>query len=405
MRLTDLKQDPRNANKGTLRGNKAVKDSLTRYGAGRSILLDKHGTIIAGNKTAANAAAAGIEDVEIIQTDGTKIIAVQRIDLDLSADAKAKALAIADNRAAELGLEWNPEALGQLADNLDLLPFFTDAELKSIVGDDSESDTDDEVIQPPADPITVPGDLWLLGDHRLLCGDATIITDVERLMDGTQADMCWTDPPYNVSYEGKTKDALTIKNDSMAADAFRKFLTDAFVSMLTACKAGASIYVAHADLEGYAFRGAFIDAGWDLKQCLVWKKNAIVLGRSDYHWQHEPILYGWKPGAAHSWHSDRTQSTVLEFDKPSRSADHPTMKPVPLVEYCIENSSERGDIVLDLFGGSGTTLLACEATKRKARLMELDPKYCDVIVARWENATGKKAVLQCQQDESLNQQN
>jgi site-specific DNA-methyltransferase (adenine-specific) len=391
MKLSDLIQDPANANKGTKRGNKAVADSLSRYGAGRSILIDKHGTIIAGNKTAANARAAGIEDVEVIQTDGTKIIAVQRIDLDLSQDAKAKELGIADNRASELGLEWNPEVLGQLATELDLQPFFTDAELTSLIGNSNESVDDVEVPELPAEAITSSGDVWVMGDHRLVCGDGTVITDVERLMDGAHADLCWTDPPYNVAYEGKTKDALTIQNDAMEAGAFRQLLTDAFVSMLTASKPGASIYVAHADLEGYAFRGAFRDAGWDLKQCLVWVKNAIVLGRSDYHWQHEPILYGWKPGAAHKWHSDRTQSTVLEFDKPSSSRLHPTMKPIALVAYCIENSSERGDIVLDLFGGSGTTLLACENTKRKCRMMELDPKYCDVIVARWEQATGKKA--------------
>lgn len=210
-------------------------------------------------------------------------------------------------------------------------------------------------------------------------------------MDGEKADMVWTDPPCNVAYTGKTKEALKIQNDAMDESTFRQFLQDALSNELMVTKAGGAVYVAHADLQGHNFRLAFMDAGWTLRSCLVWAKNSLVLGRGDYQWMHEPILYGWAPGAAHVWQSDRKQTTVLEFDRPTRSTEHPTMKPVALIEYCIGNNSRQGDIVLDTFGGSGSTLIACEKTGRRGYLMELDPKYCDVIVKRWEDATGKKA--------------
>ena len=252
-------------------------------------------------------------------------------------------------------------------------------------------ENEDEAPDHPAAPVSKPGDLFELGKHRLLCGDATSMEDVDRLMGGIRADMVWTDPPYNVTYQGKTKDALTIQNDEMDAHSFRKFLMVAFSRMIAVTKEGGPFYIAHADTEGYNFRGAIADAGWSFRQCLVWAKNTLVLGRQDYHWQHEPILYGWKPGASHIWESDRKQTTLLNFDKPARNAEHPTMKPVALIEYCIRNSSRRGDTILDLFAGSGTTAIACEKTGRAGRLMEIDPKYCDVIVARWEAFTGCKA--------------
>lgn len=395
-KLADLHPDERNANRGTERGAQMIGESLRKFGAGRSILLDKHGRIIAGNKTAENATAAGLADVIVIQTDGTRLVAVQRTDLDLEADPKAQELAIADNRAGQVSLEWDADVLAELAEagEVDLAQFWTDEELEQILGTEVPADLigdEDAVPDAPEEPITRPGDLYVLGNHRLLCGDSTNVTDVERLMDGETADMVWTDPPYNVAYEGGTADKLTIENDQMDAAAFRQFLTDAFNSAFINAKAGSAIYVSHSDQEGYAFRGALEDSGWLYKQCLIWNKNSLVMGRQDYQWKHEPILYGWKPGAAHNWYSDRKQTTVFEFDRPSRSAEHPTMKPVALVEYCIGNSSKAKDRVLDLFGGSGTTLIACEKTGRHARLMELDPRYCDVIVKRWEDATGKKA--------------
>jgi len=204
--------------------------------------------------------------------------------------------------------------------------------------------------------------------------------------------MWLTDPPYNVAYEGKTKDALKIQNDSMADEDFRTFLRDACVTADTAMKAGAVFYIWHADSEGYNFRGACQDAGWKVRQCLIWKKSSLVIGRQDYHWKHEPCLYGWKEGAGHLWAADRKQTTILEFDRPTRSGEHPTMKPVALFEYQLLNNTKGGDIVLDSFGGSGTTLIAAEKNGRFSRVMELDPKYCDVIVKRWQEFTGKHAV-------------
>lgn len=408
LKIADLLPDARNANKGTERGAQMIGESLRKFGAGRSILLDKHGRIIAGNKTAENATAAGLADVIVVQTDGTRLVAVQRTDLDLEADSKAQELAIADNRAGQVSLEWDADVLKELAEagEVDLAQFWTDEELEQILGTEVPAELigdEDAVPDAPEEPVTRPGDLYVLDNHRLLCGDSTNVTDVERLMDGEMADMVWTDPPYNVALqiedaeEAKRRKRRThgkgVLNDEMDAASFRQFLTDAFNSAFIGAKAGATIYVAHADSEGYNFRGALADAGWLYKQCLIWNKSSLVMGRQDYQWKHEPILYGWKPGAGHNWYSDRKQTTVLEFDRPSRSAEHPTMKPVALVEYCIGNSSKAKDRVLDLFGGSGTTLIACEKTGRHARLMELDPRYCDVICQRYLDATGKKAEL------------
>jgi site-specific DNA-methyltransferase (adenine-specific) len=216
--------------------------------------------------------------------------------------------------------------------------------------------------------------------------------DVETLMDGAKADMLLTDPPYNVAYEGKTKEAMTIQNDAMGDSDFRQFLRDAFASADAVLKPGGVFYIWHADSEGYNFRGACHDIGWKVRQCLIWLKNTIVMGRQDYHWKHEPCLYGWKEGAAHFWASDRKQSTIIECNKPQRNGEHPTMKPVELMEYQIGNNTKPGQVILDLFGGSGSTLMACEKTGRAARLMEIAPKYVDVIVKRWQDFTGKQAV-------------
>lgn len=233
-----------------------------------------------------------------------------------------------------------------------------------------------------------PGDIWILGRHHLMCGDATRLDQVKQLMGDTLVHMVWTDPPYNVDYTGKTKDALKIKNDKMSPEDFRQFLRDAFVSMYAVTEPGRSIYIAHADSEGYAFRGAMMDAGWLVKQCLVWNKNSLVMGRQDYQWKHEPILYGWKEGAPHRWFGDRKQTTVIDHDRPTRSEDHPTMKPVGLIEYFLTNSCQKDENVLDLFAGSGSTLIACEKTNRTCYAMEIDPKYCDVILKRWEEYSG-----------------
>lgn len=210
---------------------------------------------------------------------------------------------------------------------------------------------------------------------------------------GVQVDLLITDPPYNVNYTGKTKDALKIENDKMEDSNFRKFLKDVFINADQVMKPGAVFYIWHADSEGYNFRGACKDAGWTVRQCIIWNKNVLVMGRQDYQWKHEPCLYGWKDGAGHLWASDRKQTTVINFDKPSRNDIHPTMKPIPLFDYQIKNNTKGGDIVLDLFCGSGTTIMACEQNGRIAYGMEYDPKYVDVIINRWEQFTGKKAVL------------
>lgn len=209
---------------------------------------------------------------------------------------------------------------------------------------------------------------------------------------GGKVKLYLTDPPYNVAYEGKTKDALTIENDSMDDESFRQFLVDAFSMADTVLDPGGVFYIWHADFEGYNFRGACRDVGWKVRECLIWNKNTLVLGRQDYQWKHEPCLYGWKDGAGHAWYSDRSQTTVIDCDKPQRNGEHPTMKPVELFRYLMENSTKKGDSVFDSFGGSGTTLVAAEQTGRVAYLMELDPVYVDVIIKRWQDMTGQEAV-------------
>ena len=263
-----------------------------------------------------------------------------------------------------------------------------------------ESETKDE--QPdiaeddftPDDGILVrcnPGDIWQLGEHRLMCGDSTDLETVKALMGGTTADLLLTDPPYNLDYEGGTEDKMKIQNDSFKAEGeFLEFLRKAMRCASEVMKAGASYYIFHADSEGRNFREAATEIG-KVRECLIWVKNSLILGRHDYQWRHEPCLYGWKDGAGHNWFNDRSQTTVLEFDRPKRNAEHPTMKPIPLFSYLMKNSTKPGDIVLDLFAGSGTTLVCAEQLGRRCFTMELDPHYCDVVLTRWEQFTGKVA--------------
>jgi site-specific DNA-methyltransferase (adenine-specific) len=278
--------------------------------------------------------------------------------------------------------EWNWEDLQenwdseQLADwGLDVINFGTGAEVL-------EAEEDDFDTTPPEEPKTVLGDLYEIGEHRLLCGDSTITDSYLKLMDGELGDMVLTDPPYNVGYVGKTKEAMTIKNDSMSGDDFYTFLYDFYTALSTATKKGGAIYVWHASSEIINFAKAMVDAGWLLKQQLIWVKNSMVIGRQDYQWKHEPCLYGWLDGGSHNWYGDRKQSSVIEWDKPLRNGEHPTMKPVGLFAYQIQNSSKAGDIIIDAFGGSGTTMVASHQLGRRCYTMELDPKYCDVIVKR-----------------------
>ena len=300
-----------------------------------------------------------------------------------------KAFRLADNKVAEAA-EWDMELLNEELDgiiDIDMSDFnfgdITDSpSSEDVVEDDGEN------IELPSEPKTRLGDIWMIGRHKLMCGDATSEDVLKRLMGGDKADMYLTDPPYNVAYEGKTEDKLTIQNDSMEDSAFYQFLVDSFVAADSVMNEGAAFYVWHADSEGYNFRGACRAVEWELRECLIWNKNTMVLGRQDYQWKHEPCLYGWKGGAAHNWYSDRKQTTVIDMNKPNRNAEHPTMKPVQLFAYLMENSSKPGDVVLDSFCGSGTTLIACEQMSRAARVLELDPKYCDVIIKRYINLVG-----------------
>jgi site-specific DNA-methyltransferase (adenine-specific) len=363
-----------------------IAASIKEWGFTTAVLVDEAGGIIAGHGRVMAARRLGMADVPVMVAAGWS-------------DAQKRAYIIADNKLA-LNAGWDNQMLalelgeiGDLGFDLDLTGFTAD-EIAALMPEQIEPGLTDEDAVPEVteQAVTAPGDVWAMGKHRLLCGDSTSIDDVERLTAGQLVDMWLTDPPYNVAYVGKTKDALTIKNDKMSDDAFRQFLRDAYVAADAAMKPGAVFYIWHADLEGYNFRGAAKDAGWTVRQCLVWEKQSLVMGRQDYHWKHEPCLYGWKEGAGHLWASDRKQTTLLKFDRPSRSGEHPTMKPVALFEYQLLNNTKGGDIVLDSFGGSGTTLIAAEKNGRIARLMELDPKYCDVIIKRWQDFTGKQAM-------------
>jgi site-specific DNA-methyltransferase (adenine-specific) len=360
--------------------------SIKEFGFNNPVLVDGEGTIIAGHGRVMAARKLGLNEVPAIK-------------LGHLTENQKKAYIIADNRLA-LNAGWDTEMLTlEIKDlqsedfDLSLMGFDEEELAKLLEPDVVDGLTDpDAVPDVPDEPKTKPGDVYQLGNHRLMCGDSTSVDAVEKLMDKNLADQLITDPPYNVDYEGS--DGQKIKNDSMDDSAFRSFLYDAFSLAFSFMKNGASFYIWHADLEGYNFRGAVIDCGQKIRSCLIWNKPSIVMGRSDYHWKHEPCLYGWKDGASHLWATDRKQSTVIDFVSKVKKNDlHPTMKPVELIEYQILNNTKGQDIVLDLFGGSGTTIIACEKSGRNARVMELDPKYCDVIVKRWEEFTGQTATL------------
>lgn len=424
-----IKFDEHNYRDHDERNLKLLKKSLKECGAGRSILLDKNGEIIAGNATYKTAQAQGVP-VKIIPTDGKTLIALQRTDLDTH-DKKRKKLAALDNSTAD-GVRWN---FDNLAADFDA-PELEDLGIEGLPTAEPEPDEIEEDEAPAlgkAPARVQPGDLWQLGEHRLLCGDSTEPTALARLMDGETADLLLTDPPYNVDYADKneflnrrdkgSRNSRNIQNDKKTDADFMDFLTGAFIAANAVLKPGGAFYVWHADSEGYNFRTACRNVGWQVRQVLIWNKNSFVIGRQDYQWKHEPCLYGWKDGAPHFFVDDRAQTTVLEdqpedlkklkkeellkilqevlagrtstsvlnCDRPTKSEEHPTMKPVRLMALLIRNSSRLGETVLDSFGGSGSTLIACEQLGRKCRTVELDPKYCDVIIDRWEKLTGEEA--------------
>ena len=363
-----------------------IKNSIVKFGFVSPLVINKDMTVIGGHQRLKVLKDLGITEVECIV-----------VDLDKTNE---KALNIALNKIQG---DWDEDKLEALLQELKLEEFdmnltgFDFDEVDEILNDINGTKEDnfdvDSAYEEIEEPITKPGDIWILGNHRLMCGDSTHKDDIMRLMNNQDADILLTDPPYNVDYVGKTAEALKIKNDNMDDNQFYEFLRKVFENMYIVTKEGASIYVFHADTEGINFRKAFKDAGFKLAECLIWKKDCFVMGRQDYQWQHEPVLYGWKEGKAHYFINDRTQSTILEFDRPKQSTLHPTMKPIDLIAKLIKNSSRENDIILDLFGGSGSTIIAAEQLNRCCYTMELDPKYCDVIVKRWETLTNKEAIL------------
>jgi site-specific DNA-methyltransferase (adenine-specific) len=356
-----------------------VAASIKEFGWRAPLVVDENNVIICGHTRLKAAEHLGLDTVPVHVAKGLT-------------PEQIKAYRIADNKTGEIA-EWDFDLLPlELADlqnmdfDLSVLGFDTSELDKILNGDDvvAVGQTDpDEVPETPETPVSKSGEIYQLGNHRLMCGDSTNSVDIEALMNGEKANLLLQDPPYNVAYEGGTAEHLTIQNDNMDDAAFFNFLTDAFKCAVEVMTPGAAFYIFHADSEGYNFRGACKVAELQVRQCLVWKKDSLVLGRQNYQWIHEPILYGWKDGAAHNWYSDRKQTTVLEFDRPKKSELHPTTKPVEILIYLIKNSSQRNELVADFFGGSGSTLIAAEQTGRKACVMELDEKYCDVIRKRW----------------------
>jgi DNA modification methylase len=351
-----------------------LRASLREFGFVNPVIVDKDLNIIAGHGRILAAKEEGVKEVPCVFAEHLS-------------EAQKRAYIIADNRLA-LNAGWDAEMLSVEISDLQGVDFdisllgFDDAELNKLLGDiddvqDDDFDVDAELQKPAT---TKLGDLWLLGNHRLVCGDSTKAETFELLMDGKQANLTVTDPPYNVNYEGT---AGKIKNDNMANEAFYDFLFASFKNIEAVMAKDASIYVFHADTEGLNFRKAFSDAGFYLSGTCIWKKQSLVLGRSPYQWQHEPVLFGWKKSGKHNWYADRKQTTIWEFEKPKKNTDHPTMKPVTLVAYPILNSSLSNCIVLDPFGGSGSTLIACEQADRVCYMIELDEKFCDVIVKRY----------------------
>lgn len=391
-----------------------IHDSIGRFGYIEPIVLDgRTGFIVSGHgrtKTLRAMRERGDTPPEGVRSSADDWLVPVSVGWASRTDDDAHAALIALNRTTELG-GWEDEALLNLLEELSAI----DGGLLGVgYGEDDIDELRDKLNdleappdplggdldatpEPGADPTTRLGDIWTLGQHRVICGDSTDPGVLSRLLQGELADALWTDPPYGVSYVGKTKDALTIRNDG--EDGLEDLLTRAFAAAFDALAPGAPCYVSHADTERVTFETCFRGAGFSFRQNLIWVKNTMVLGRSDYHYRHEPILYGFKPGegrlgrGSENWHGDDAQTTTFFFDKPAASESHPTMKPVGLIQAMLNNSVTRGDVVLDCFGGSGSTLLAAGQVGAVARLVELDPVYCDVIALRWQNLTGKVGLL------------
>jgi DNA modification methylase len=363
--------------------------SIAEFGFVNPVLVASDAGIMAGHGRLLGAQELKLKEVPVIV-------------LDHLTPAQRRAYLLADNKLAELA-GWDEDLLRMELKELQLEEFdlgvigFSDEELAELLDDDGVVTTgltdEDAVPEVPECPVSVAGDLWLLGDHRVMCGDATDLKAVRKLIAGEQADLVFTDPPYNVDYEGYTADKLTIKGDKMKPAEFDKFLRGTFASYRAFVKQGASMYVCHASSVQREFQNALEASGFEVRCQIIWAKNTFAWGHGRYKFQHEPIFYCHRAKQSDAWYGDKSQSTLWQEKKPAANRLHPTMKPIELVERALLNSSKGGDCVLDLFGGSGSTLIACERRSRKARLMELDPKYIDVIVKRWQEYTGQRAVL------------
>lgn len=388
--ISDLKPAAYNPRKDLQPGDpefEKLKRSLTEFGYVEPVIWNKAtGHVVGGHQRLKVLATLGHTEVDCVV-----------VELD---ETREKALNVALNKISG---DWDESKLALLIADLDAADFdaeltgFDDAEIQQLIGslDEGEVEDDDFDLTTALEQAAFvePGDLWTVGRHRLMCGDATNASDVETLMGGKQANLVLTDPPYNVAFESTS--GLSIKNDKQSGQAFYDFLLASFQNMAQVLEKGGSAYVFHADTEGLNFRKAFIDAGFKLSGCCIWVKDSLVLGRSPYQWQHEPVLFGWRPGGKHSWYADRKQTTVWNFAKPRRNSDHPTSKPLDLLAYPISNSTQANAIVLDTFAGSGSTLMACEATDRTCYAMELDPKYASVILRRYADHTGDAAGITC----------
>lgn len=360
-------------------------------GYGDPVEVDENFTILSGHGRVEAAKAEGMKELPYVMLTGMT-------------EAEKKAYILAVNRSA-LDAGWDEELLAVEIEALQemgmdpLLSGFDEKELAALYGaNDNDINDDDFDLSAALEKASFvePGDIWTVGQHRLMCGDATKAEDVQKLMDGARANLIMTDPPYGVSF--KSSSGLTIQNDSMKNEEFYAFLLSAFKNMADVLEKGGAAYVFHADTEGLNFRRAFIDAGFHLAGCCIWVKDSLVLGRSDYQWQHEPILYGFLQNGKHPWYSDRKQTTIWNFAKPKRSANHPTSKPLDLLAYPISNSSQENAIVIDTFGGSGSTMMACEQAGRICRMMELDPKYASVILRRYVEDFGNAEQVYVERD-------